>query len=183
MTGLLPDSTGPRNDAPWDLSFLRVGAAVTGVLTAVAALVVGVVSTWADALTVVIGAVVVTAFFCVSAVVIAKAGRVHDSYALAAAMGTFAVKVLVLVAVLQALPADGWLDLRVLGWTVIAGALLWTGVQSRWVWTRQLYYATPPPPPGSPGVAAGPAGVTRPVDGASSTGAPADDPESRATRG
>ena len=30
---------------------------------------------------------------------------------------------------------------------VVAGALLWSGVQARWVWTRELYYVTPPSPP------------------------------------
>ncbi len=29
-------------------------------------------------------------------------------------------------------------------------ALLWSAVQARWVWTRQLYYVTPPSPPPSP---------------------------------
>jgi hypothetical protein len=32
---------------------------------------------------------------------------------------------------------------------VIVGALLWSAVQLRWVWTRQLYYVPPPSPPGS----------------------------------
>jgi hypothetical protein len=49
--------------------------------------------------------------------------------------------------VLNALPEDGWLDRLTLAWTVIAGALLWSGVQLRWVWTRQLYYVPPPSPP------------------------------------
>jgi hypothetical protein len=46
-------------------------------------------------------------------------------------------------------------------------------VQSRWVWTRQLYYVTPPAPPES-------------TDGAGRTAAsqpPAVDPETRTTRG
>jgi hypothetical protein len=65
------------------------------------------------------------------------------------------VKVAVIAAVFQSLPDDGWLDLRVLGWTVIAGALLWSVVQGRWVWTRQLYYVPPPSPPGGePGTSA-----------------------------
>ena len=34
-----------------------------------------------------------------------------------------------------------------LAWTVISGALLWSGVQLRWVWTRKLYYVPPPAPP------------------------------------
>jgi hypothetical protein len=36
---------------------------------------------------------------------------------------------------------------RTLAFTVVAGALLWSAVQLRWVWTRQLYYVPPPAPP------------------------------------
>ena len=140
---------------PWDVSFLRVGLLVTAAATVVAAPLVGLLLSWADALGVVVGALVVSAFFCVSGLVIAWAGRVHDSYTLPAALGSFAIKVLLLFPVLNALPADGWLDRRTLALTVVAGALLWSAVQARWVWTRQLYYVTPPaPPPPSPAPAA-----------------------------
>ena len=59
----------------------------------------------------------------------------------------FFVKAIVLFAVLNALPEHGWLDRLTLAWTVVVGALLWSGVQLRWVWTRQLYYVPPPAPP------------------------------------
>jgi hypothetical protein len=59
----------------------------------------------------------------------------------------FFVKALVLFALLNALPEDGWLDRVTLAWAVVVGALLWSAVQLRWVWTRQIYYASPPPPP------------------------------------
>jgi hypothetical protein len=59
----------------------------------------------------------------------------------------FFVKALLLFALLSALPEDGWLDRLTLAWAVVVGALLWSGVQLRWVWTRQIYYASPPPPP------------------------------------
>ena len=36
---------------------------------------------------------------------------------------------------------------RALAWAVVVGALLWSAVQARWVWTRQLYYVPPPAPP------------------------------------
>ena len=147
MSGLFPERTGPRSQAPWDLSFLRVGALVALVVTAVAVPVTGLLAGWQDALGVLLGAVVVTAFFCLSGLVVAWAGKIEDSYTLPAALGTFAVKALVLFAVLDALPEDGWLDRRALAWAVIVGALLWSAVQLRWVWTRQLYYVPPPAPP------------------------------------
>ena len=138
--------TAPRVDARWDLSFLRVGALVTGAVASVAALVTGLLAGWQDAVGVLVGAVIVTVFFAASGVVIAWAGRIDDTFTLPAALGMFFVKAIVLFAVLNALPEDGWLDRRTLAWAVIGGALLWSGVQLRWVWTRQLYYVSPPAP-------------------------------------
>jgi hypothetical protein len=136
-----------RPEAPWDLSFLRVGAAVTAAVAAVAAPVTGLVAGWPHALGVLTGAVVVTAFFVISGVAVAWAGRINDAFTLPAALGAFFVKALVLFAVLNALPEDGWFDRLTLAWSVIVGALLWSGVQLRWVWTRPLYYVPPPGPP------------------------------------
>jgi hypothetical protein len=147
VSGLFPEPTGPRSDAPWDLSFLRVGALSALAVAVVAVPVTGLLAGWPDALGVAVGALVVTAFFCVSGLVIAWAGRIDDTYTLPAAVGVFGVKALVLYSLLSALPAEGWLDRRALAWSVIAGALLWSGVQLRWVWTRQLYYVPPPAPP------------------------------------
>jgi hypothetical protein len=136
-----------RSRAPWDLSFLRVGALVALALTAVAAPVTGLVAGWPEAVGVLVGALVVTAFFCVSGVVVAWAGRINDTFTLPAALGMFFVKAVVLFGALNALPEHGWLDRLTLAWTVIVGALLWSAVQLRWVWTRQLYYVPPPAPP------------------------------------
>jgi ATP synthase protein I len=132
---------------PWDVSFLRVGALATAAATVVAAPVAGLIGGWSTAVGVLIGALVVTAFFCLSGLVIAGAGRIDDALTLPAALGTFMVKALIFFAVLSALPADGWVDRLALAWAVVAGALLWSAVQARWVWTRQLYYVPPPAPP------------------------------------
>jgi hypothetical protein len=174
-----PETTAPRAAGaapPWDLAFLRVGLLITLPLTALAVLLVGALLSWPDAVSVLIGAAVVTSFFCVSGLVVTWAGRVHDSYTLPAALGTFMVKMLLLVAVLNALPPDGWVDRRVLGWTVVAGALLWSVVQARWVWVKPLYYVTPPGPPAPAG------GVRKEQRTAGAQGAPGD-PENRTTRG
>jgi uncharacterized membrane protein YkvI len=169
VRGLFAEPAGPRSQAPWDLSFLRVGALAALVVTAVAVPVTGLLAGWPDAVGVLLGAVVVTAFFCVSGLVIAWAGKIDDTWTLPAALGTFGIKAVVLFGVLDALPADGWLDRRTLAFAVVAGALLWSVVQLRWVWTRQLYYVPPPAPP-----SAGTDDLRSP-DG--------DDPEIRRTRG
>jgi len=120
---------------------------VTAAVALVAAVVTGLVTGWADAVAVLAGAAIVTAFFAVSSLVVAWAGRKADSFTLPAALGMFFVKAVVLFGLLDALPEDGWLDRRTLAWAVVAGALLWSAVQLRWVWTRQLYYVSPPAPP------------------------------------
>ncbi|MGY1739949.1 MULTISPECIES: hypothetical protein [unclassified Blastococcus] len=137
----------PREDPGWDLSFLRVGALATAAVTVVAAPVTGLAAGWDAAVGVLLGAAIVTAFFVVSGLAVAWAGRINDTFTLPAAMGAFFVKAIVLFALLNALPEDGWLDRLTLAWAVIAGALLWSAVQLRWVWTRPLYYVPPPRPP------------------------------------
>ena len=139
--------TGSEQQVPWDLSFLRVGTAVTAACTAVAAPVAGLLVGWDAAVAVLLGAAVVTSFFALSGLLIAWAGKHGDAFTLPAALGSFFVKILVLAAVLQSLPADGWVHRRTLAWTVVVGALVWSVVQQRWVWTRQLYYVPPPAPP------------------------------------
>lgn len=139
--------SGADQPVPWDLSFLRVGTAVTAALAAVAAPVAGLLAGGDAAVAVLLGAAVVTFFFALSGLVVSWAGRHGDAFTLPAALGSFAVKILLLAAVLQALPAEGWVDRRALAWTVVVGALLWSGVQQRWVWTRRLYYVPPPAPP------------------------------------
>jgi hypothetical protein len=137
----------PTSAVPWDVSFLRAGVLVTAVVTAVAAPVAGLLGGWSVALGVLTGALVVTAFFCVSGLVIAWAGRFGDAFTLPAALGTFFLKVIIFFAVIRTIPADGPIDRLALAWAVVAGALLWSGVQARWVWTRPMYYVAPPAPP------------------------------------
>ncbi|MFQ1001485.1 hypothetical protein [Modestobacter sp. SSW1-42] len=162
-----------RGVSPWSLSFLRAGLLASMPAAALAAVVVGLLMGWAAAVSVLLGAGVVALFFCLSGAVIAWAGRVGDAFTLPAALGTFVIKVAVIGAVFESLPDDGWLDRRVLGWTVIAGALFWSVVQSRWVWTRQLYYVTPPAPR-----------APHPPQHASTTAPPlTGDPENRTTSG
>jgi hypothetical protein len=149
VNGLFAQRTGPRSDAAWDLSFLRVGALAALAVTAVAVPVTGLLAGWAAALGVLVGAAVVTGFFCLSGLVIARAGKIDDTYTLPAALGTFFVKAVALYAILSALPEHGWLDRGTLAWAVVVGALSWSAVQLRWVWTRQIYYVPPPAPPGA----------------------------------
>jgi len=179
-------NAGPtRSDAPWDVTFLRVGALVTGAAAVVAAPLTGLLVDWSAALGVLVGALVVTAFFCVSGLVIAWAGRIDDAFTLPAALGTFMVKAVLFFAALSWIPADGPIDQRALAWSVVAGALLWSAVQARWVWTRQLYYVPPPSPPvaSPPASSTGGSSVPDPSPPATSAQAPGADPGKPTFRG
>ena len=112
-----------------------------------AALVAGLVAGWEHAAAIAVSAAIVTGFFAVSGLAVAFAGRIGDTLTLPAALLAFFVKAVVLFAILGALPADGWLDPRTVAWSVVVGALLWSGIQLRWVWTRQVFYVPPPEPP------------------------------------
>jgi hypothetical protein len=140
QTRALPGGTSPGTSP-------SSGSSITAVAAVAGALVAALVGGRPDAVGVLVGAVIVTTFFTVSGVVIAWAGRIDDTFTLPAALGMFFVKALVLFVLLEALPEDGWVDRRTLALTVVAGALLWSGIQLRWVWTRQLYYVPPPAPP------------------------------------
>ena len=115
-----------------------------------------------------VGAAVVTAFFCVSGLVIAWAGRIDDAFTLPAALGTFLVKVLVFFAVLSALPADGWLDRLALAGRSSPAPCCGAPSRCAGCWTRQLYYVPPPAPP---------------ADARRTSQVPPPDPEKPATRG
>jgi hypothetical protein len=131
----------------WDVSFLRAATLVTAGVAVAAAAVTWLLAGLAAAAGILTGAAVVTAFFCLSALVIAWAGRIDDALTLPAALGTFLVKALVFFAVLQAMPVDGVPDRLATAWAVIAGTAVWTAVHIRWVLTRKLFYVTPPEPP------------------------------------
>ena len=133
----------PAAGAAWDLGYLRVGALITGAAAVVAVPIVGLTAGAREAWGVALGLAVVVAFFALSGVVVAWAGRIHHSWTLPAALITFGIKALVLFAVVLSLPADGPIAPKAFGWAVVAGVLGWQIIHSRWVLTRQLLYVDP----------------------------------------
>lgn len=130
-------------EAGWDLGYLRVGALITAAGAVVAVPIVGLVAGARQAWGVVLGLTVVVAFFALSGIVVAWAGRIHYSWTLPAALITFGIKALVLFAVVLTLPDDGPIEPGAFGWAVVAGVLGWQVIHSRWVLTRKLLYVDP----------------------------------------
>lgn len=133
----------PVTDAIWDLGYLRIGSLITAGAALVAGPTVGLLAGARQAWGVVLGMAVVVAFFALSGVVVAWAGRIHYSWTLPAALITFGVKALVLFALVTTLPSDGPIAPRAFGWAVVAGVLGWQVIHARWVLTRKLLYVNP----------------------------------------
>ncbi len=129
---------------PWDLSHVKAGLKVTGLLALVGAPLAGLVRDARAAAWVLAGLAVVVLFFSVSAYAVAWAGRVSDQLTLPVALGTYLIKVTVLAIVLLAVRDRTWLDPQAFGLAVVAGTFAWTGVHARRVWTGQIYYVDPP---------------------------------------
>jgi ATP synthase protein I len=134
---------GPREAPGWDTSHLRGGLVTLGVLA-----VLGAPAAWGlrdgrAALWVLVGLAIVAAFFSVSALAVAWAGRVDDQLTLPAALGTYLVKIVLLGVLLTTARDASWVDGLALAWSVLAGTLAWVGVQVRRVWTSRLYYVDP----------------------------------------
>ena len=92
---------------------------------------------------VVLGTVIVGAFFTFSAVVIAWVGKTNPKTVMVAALFAYVIKVLVLAIVLMTMPIDGPVDVKWMAGAIGLGLFLWLGAHMRYVWTLKLYYVDP----------------------------------------
>ena len=129
--------------AGWDIGHLRGGFLVTAALGAVAGPLVWLFRNGRAALWVFAGLAIVAAFFSVSAVAVAWAGRIAAELTLPVALSTYVVKIVLLGVLLVTVRDSVVLDAPALAWSVIGGTVAWTGVHLRRVWTAQLYYVDP----------------------------------------
>lgn len=128
----------------WDVAHLRGGLATTGALAAVGAP----LGLWwrggTGAWCVLAGLAIVAAFFSLSTLAVAWAGKVGgDGITLPAALSIYALKILLLGALLVRVRDESWLDATAFGWSVLVGTLCWTAVHAWRVWTARMYYVDP----------------------------------------
>lgn len=132
-----------RSAGAWSLAHLRLCliALISGglVLGVVGALVDG----WGDVLGVLIGTVIVGAFFTFSAVVIAWVGKTNPNTVMIAALFAYVIKVFVLALILMTMPIDGPVSVRWMAGAIGLGVFLWLAAHMRYVWTLKLYYVDP----------------------------------------
>ena len=134
-----------RSAGIWSLGHLRIcwAALVVG------AIVLGWLSAWCwrdslgAVLGVVLGTVIVGAFFTFSAVVIAWVGKTNPKTVMIAALFAYVIKVLVLAIVLMTMPIDGMVNVKWMAGAIGLGLFLWLGAHMRYVWTLKLYYVDP----------------------------------------
>jgi ATP synthase protein I len=132
-----------RSAGIWSLGHLRIcwAALVAG------AIVLSVVGWFRDGLGavlgVVLGTVIVGAFFTFSAVVIAWVGKTNPKTVMIAALFAYVIKVLVLAIVLMTMPIDGPVNVKWMAGAIGLGLFLWLGAHMRYVWTLKLYYVDP----------------------------------------
>ena len=132
-----------RSAGIWSLGHLRicwaaliVGATILGVAGWFAAGLGAVLG-------VVIGTVIVGAFFTFSAVVIAWVGKTNPKTVMIAALFAYVIKVLVLAIVLMTMPIDGPVNVKWMAGAIGLGLFLWLAAHMRYVWTLKLYYVDP----------------------------------------
>ena len=133
-----------RSDGIWSLGHLRIcwfalviGGVLLGVIAAGSPPALGAV------LGVLLGTVIVGAFFTFSAVVIAWVGKTNPKTVMVAALFAYVIKVFVLAIVLMTMPIDGLVNVRWMAGAIGLGLFLWLGAHMRYVWTLKLYYVDP----------------------------------------
>ena len=132
-----------RAEGIWSLAHLRLCWMVLVVGGTALAVAGGLIDGVGAVLGVVLGTVIVGAFFTFSAVVIAWVGRTNPKTVMVAALFAYVIKILVLAIVLMTMPIDGAVNVRWMAGAIGLGLFLWLGAHMRYVWTLKLYYVDP----------------------------------------
>jgi len=122
-----------------DARMLRGAAIPTGIAGAGAVLIALVAAGGKGALAAALAAVVVIAFFSISAVVVSWAGRISAQTMMLAALASYMVKILAVMVLVTVMDGVTIWDTRVFGWTVIGLALLWIAAEFRVAMQRRPY--------------------------------------------
>ena len=132
-----------RSEGIWSLGHLRI----CGITLTVGGIVLGVIAAFTAGLGavlgVLLGTVIVGAFFTFSAVVIAWVGKTNPKTVMIAALFAYLIKVFILALILMTMPIDGLVDVRWMAGAIGLGLFLWLGAHMRYVWTLKLYYVDP----------------------------------------
>ncbi|MFF0244789.1 hypothetical protein [Streptosporangium sandarakinum] len=123
-----------------DLRILRAAAIPTALVGLVAVVVAALLAGGQGALGAGVGVLVVAAFFTISLVAVAYAARISPTMMMAAAMGSYFVKILILAVLLEVFSDSTVWNPRAFALTVIACTICWTiGEAHGFLRLRMLY--------------------------------------------
>lgn len=123
-----------------DVRVLKRAALPTFAVGAVAVVVALLVAGGKGALGALLGVLLVGIFFGVSAVAVSSASRVSPQLMAIAAMGSYLVKVVVLMIALRAFADTDLWNPKAFAWSVVVCTVVWTAAEVRaFIKTRTLY--------------------------------------------
>jgi hypothetical protein len=134
----LPDLPPLPADPRWKVEHLGFLTAVSFALLACAASVGFLVSGPTAALAAAGGVMIVTVSHTLTTLVVAWADTVRPALVMPLGMLTYVVKYSLLGIILAVGVSSDWSGKTALGLGVVAGVVVWTGVQARWVTRRTL---------------------------------------------
>ncbi len=127
---------------------IRLGLALTAALALPAVGLAAILRGGSGAVSAVLGLVIVVVFFSVSKIAVGAVARRAPQHLLAAALGTYIFKIVVLGGVLLSLQNNSTLDLPALAWTIFTGVFVWMGAEL-WVATHTRVPFYDPDRPGA----------------------------------
>ena len=126
-----------------DVRALRQSAVPTVVAGLVAIGIGAAVSGFKGALGALLALAVVIAFFSISHVVVGRVAKGNPSMMMAAALGTYFIKIIVLAVLVSSFRDTTLFNGRVFGVSAIALVLVWSALQVRTMATSKMLYVEP----------------------------------------
>ncbi|MCM3886373.1 hypothetical protein [Frankia sp. R82] len=127
---------------------IRLGLLLTGALALPAIALAAVLRGGTAVVSVVVGLAIVVAFFSISKLAVGAVARRAPHHLLAAALGTYALKIGLLGALLLGIQDTDTLDLPAFAWTIFVGVFVWMGAEL-WVATHTRVPFYDPQRPGA----------------------------------
>lgn len=132
-----------RSNGPWSIEHLRICWWWLGGATVLSAIITGLAVGMAEAVSVILGMVIVGLFFTLSTWFVAKIGAAMPEMALAAALGIYLTKIVALGIVIILFPTDGYISPRWMAIAIVIGLFAWLAAHLRYAATAKVFYTDP----------------------------------------
>jgi hypothetical protein len=112
--------------------FLKPASRATAGVGVLAAIVGGILQGWPGAIGAAGGVTIVIASYVLSTLIISYTDRVNRNMLMFVALGTYAIKFFLLFLLVGWVATQDWVGTKATAFGVLAGVLVWTGVQIWW---------------------------------------------------